>query len=529
LSFTPGDLADHDGLAAFAMRLVKSGMGAGAAVNFLRGAAAGLANVDEERRQRRLKEIPGIVSSAQAKLDSAEPWSPPAARGGDGSDDAPAPVFDDGRMAVRLEDFVAFMQSHDYVFTPAGDFWPAARVDARLPPIPLFDKSGKPIVNDKGEQKEMRASAWLAKHAPVEQMTWAPGLPQLVRDKLIGDGGWIERKGVTVFNLCRPPIIKPGDATKAGPWTAHVGKTYPDEAGHIIDFLAHRVQRPHEKINHGLVLGGLQGIGKDTLLEPVKHAVGPWNFCEVSPQQILGRFNGFAKSVVLRISEAKDMGEFDRFKFYAHMKAYMAAPPDVLRVDEKNLREHSVVNVCGVVLTTNHKTDGIYLPADDRRHFVAWSDCAKADFTEAYWNDLWGWYEREGFGHVAAYLAGFGLSHFNPKAPPPQTAAFWAIVDANRPPEDVEFADVLDGLGREGAVTLTMLLDKAKGETAEWLADPKNRRVIPHRLEQCGYVPVRNDAAEDGLFVIKGRRQAVYAPNRLPIADRLKAARALAK
>jgi hypothetical protein len=44
------------------------------------------------------------------------------------------------------------------------------------------------------------------------------------------------------------------------------------------------VQRPQEKINHALVLGGAQGIGKDTLLEPVKRAVGPWNFEGVSPQ-----------------------------------------------------------------------------------------------------------------------------------------------------------------------------------------------------------------------------------------------------
>ncbi len=402
---------------------------------------------------------------------------------------------------------------------PGGDFWPAARVDARLPPIPLFDKSGKPIVDEKtGAQKEMRASAWLAKHAPVEQMTWAPGLPQLVRDKLISDGGWIERKGVTVLNLYRPPTIELGDATKAGPWLEHVRKIYPDEADHIIAFLAHRVQRPHEKINHGLVLGGLQGIGKDTLLEPVKHAVGPWNFAEVSPQQMLGRFNGFLKSVVLRISEAKDMGEFDRFKFYAHMKAYMAAPPDVLRVDEKNLREHNVFNVCGVVMTTNHKIDGIYLPADDRRHYVAWSEKTKDDFDEAYWSDLWGWYEREGFGHVAAYLAELDLSDFNPKAPPPKTAAFWAIVDANRAPEDAELADVLDELGKD-AVTLDMLIAKATGEIEEWLRDRKNRRVIPHRLEQCGYVPVRNDAAEDGLFKINGRRQVVYAKASSPIGS----------
>ena len=80
------------------------------------------------------------------------------------------------------------------------------------------------------------------------------------------------------------------------------------------------MQRPHEKINHALVLGGKQGIGKDTILEPVKYAVGPWNFNEVSPQQLLGRFNGFLKSVILRVSEARDLGEFDRFAFYDHMK-----------------------------------------------------------------------------------------------------------------------------------------------------------------------------------------------------------------
>ena len=203
--------------------------------------------------------------------------------------------------AVRLEDFVAYMQSHDYIYMPAGDFWPAARVDARLPPVKLFDKSGNPIIDQRtGTQKKILASRWLAKYAPVEQMTWAPGLPQLVRDKLIGDGGWIDRKGATVLNLYRPPTIALGDPSKAGPWLDHVRRIYPDEADHIIAFLAHRVQRPEEKINHGLVLGGLQGIGKDTLLEPIKRAVGPWNFAEVSPQQMLGRFNGFLKSVVLQ-------------------------------------------------------------------------------------------------------------------------------------------------------------------------------------------------------------------------------------
>jgi Family of unknown function (DUF5906) len=107
-------------------------------------------------------------------------------------------------------------------------------------------------------------------------------------------------------------------------------------------WLAHRVQRPEEKVNHALVLGGNQGVGKDTLLEPVKRAVGPWNFSEVWPIQALGRFNGLLRSVVLRVNEARDLGDVDRFKFYDHMKQFTAAPPDVLRIDEKNLREYYI-------------------------------------------------------------------------------------------------------------------------------------------------------------------------------------------
>src|SRR6266851_1914763 len=98
----------------------------------------------------------------------------------------------------------------------------------------------------------------------------------------------------------------------------HLLYVYPDDADHIINWLSHRVQRPHEKLNHALVLGGPQGIGKDTILEPVRNAIGPWNFKEASPKQVLGRFNAYLKSVILRISEARDLGEFDRFAFYDH-------------------------------------------------------------------------------------------------------------------------------------------------------------------------------------------------------------------
>jgi hypothetical protein len=396
-------------------------------------------------------------------------------------------------------------------------------------PVPLFNSNGEPLRDDAGKQKKEQASSWLDKNRPVECMTWAPGEPMLISNRLISGGGWINRDGVTCFNLYRPPLCRQSDAAQAGPWIEHAYRVFGDNAEHIVRWLAHRVQRPGEKINHALLLGGAQGVGKDTLLEPVRYAVGPWNFQEVSPQQALGRFNGFLKSVILRISEARDLGDVDRFAFYDHMKTYTAAPPDVLRVDEKHIREHYILNCCGVIITSNHKTDGLYLPNDDRRHFVAWSNVTKDDFTPAYWNTLWNWYQDGGYEHAAAYLAALDISAFDPKAPPPKTPDFWDIADACRAPEDAELADLLDRMNNPDATTLIRILNEAAdGEIEGWLRDRKNRRAIPHRLEQCGYVSVRNDCAKDGLWKLNDVRQVIYTRSELSIRDRIQAARRLA-
>jgi hypothetical protein len=296
--------------------------------------------------------------------------------------------------AVTLDDFYAYMPMHNYIYTPSREPWPGSSVNARIPPIPVFDKFGNPVLNKKGEQEEISASAWLDQSRPVEQMTWAPGLPMIIRDRLVSAGGWIERKGVSCFNLYRPPEIKIGDATQVEPWLTHVRNVYGEQqVQHIILWLAHRVQRPQEKINHALVLGGAQGIGKDTLLEPVKRAVGPWNFSEVTPQQMFGRFNGYVKSVIAS--------------------------------------------------------------------------------------------------------------------------------------EDAELADVLDRLGNPAATTLVRVQNAATGDFEVWLRDRKHRRQLPFRFEQCGYVPVRNEAAKDGLWVINKARQVVYAKAELALRDRLAAAEQL--
>ena len=94
-----------------------------------------------------------------------------------------------GPHGCQLEDFVAYMPTHNYIFKPTRELWPAQSVDARVPPV------------DDGTGNLIPASKWLAKHRAVEQMTWAPGYPMEIKDRLISEGGWIDRPGCTVFNL----------------------------------------------------------------------------------------------------------------------------------------------------------------------------------------------------------------------------------------------------------------------------------------------------------------------------------------
>jgi hypothetical protein len=392
--------------------------------------------------------------------------------------------------AVTVEDFIAYLPDHSYIFVPTREPWTISGVDARLPPIQALTKTGRPKLKD-GKPELIKASAWIDRNRAVEQLTWCPGMPIMIPDRLVAaDGGWITRKGVTTFNFYRLPDVKLGDAKQATPWLDHVRKVFVEaDAEHCIRWFAHRVQRPGEKLNHALVLGGVPGIGKDSMLAPVKYAVGPGNFHSILPTHLLEPYNDYAKSVVLRVSEAHDLGEISRYAFYERTKIYAAAPPDVLRINEKFLRQYYALNFVGLIITTNYKVGGLYLTPDDRRHYFAWSDRTEVDFGDKYWDTLWDWYDAGGCEHVAAYLATLDLSDFDPKAPPPKTAAFWETVGANQAPENSELADVIDALGNPDALTPKLLATKATGSIAEWLSERKSLRALPHRLERtsaCG-------------------------------------------
>jgi hypothetical protein len=413
-------------------------------------------------------------------------------------------------------DFWAYLPERKYWFVKTRKLWPAETIRS------IFGK---------GAPEEFDATK------PTHSATWCPGKPTIILDTIADEGGLIPTPGCKTFNMYRPPMPIDGNPDKITPWMKHGEKLWGGHWDHIVKWFACRVQHPEIKINHGLVMGSLyQGIGKDLVTAPVRRAVGEWNFKDVSATRAFKYAddqNSFLERVILRLNEAHDLGDA-RFAFYEKSKPWMAAPPETLNIVDKWIKQHSMMNLVGVIITTNHRTDGLYMDPQDRRHYCAWSDALPEQFPDEYWTDFANWLETEGRENVAHYLATLKLDDFDPKARPPKTDFWWAMVHANQHSETAGLLDVLDTVAQfdrlgetiyPAAITIDMLAAWARAgghkleEIETFLRDNGKRRQLSHRLEKLGYEAHQNTAYE-GMWKVDGKRQIIYVQRALTPAER---------
>ena len=62
---------------------------------------------------------------------------------------------------VTLDDFVAYMPVHSYIFTPCREVWAGAIVNARLPRVPVLDRHGQPKARRQGQAVTIAPTLWL--------------------------------------------------------------------------------------------------------------------------------------------------------------------------------------------------------------------------------------------------------------------------------------------------------------------------------------------------------------------------------
>ena len=107
---------------------------------------------------------------------------------------------------------------------------------------------------------------------------------------------------------------------------------------------------------------------------------------------------------LLRVSETRDLGDINRYGFYEATKTMTAAPPDMTRVNVKHVPQFYVPNVTGVIFTTNYPADGLYLPPDDRRHYVCGTELVRDETWDRYCMEYVEVVRFGRIGDVIAYL-----------------------------------------------------------------------------------------------------------------------------
>jgi len=187
-------------------------------------------------------------------------------------------------LRVPITDFLALASDGKFIHIPTRGIWTSAKpIDDMFPAI-ITDPGTAPR-----DWITVTASEWLNRHNRVEQVTWAPDEPMIIEDRVMAEGGWIDVPGARVFNLYRAPTLVPAKGDPS-PWIDHVRLLYGKTDGErVIRFLAAMMQG--RKINHALIMGGEQGIGKDTILAPVVAYFGYWNVNNIDPKDLLGDFN----------------------------------------------------------------------------------------------------------------------------------------------------------------------------------------------------------------------------------------------
>jgi len=412
------------------------------------------------------------------------------------------------------EDFYAHLPTHSYINRRTREFLSVDAVNGHL--RRFTDSLG------------MKPAAWLDVFRAVQQMSWQPSHPEIIEGMVSINGHLQPDPKGRIYNLYRASDAVASDAD-ASPWVNHVRSLYPEGADHIMKYCAYRIQNPGEKINHALVIGGSQGIGKDLILEPLRYGVGRSNSADVNPGDLFKDFTPWVECTLLIINEARDLGDVDRYKFYESSKRFIAAPPDTLPCNRKYLASYDVPNVMAVVITSNNKLSGLYIEPDDRRHYVAWSTAEKQP--SSYFDRLWNWLQDGGKQAVLGYLQRLDIADFNPKAEPPKTEAWRQIVAAHANPEETALSDALEDEqgNRIQIATVREIIAAAQFggqvELAAMLMDRKNARKIPHLLERIGLETLPNPYAKDGRWRLgDGKKETLYIDRKLPYAERLKLA-----
>ena len=216
---------------------------------------------------------------------------------------------------------------------------------------------------------------------------------------------------------------------------------------HVLNFLAHLLQKPGERVNHALLITSpVKGVGKSTLGQIVRKLAGESNSGVAQSKDLKSQFDGWiAGKLVVQVDEVYEAGNWDLAN---KLKPLITEP--TVSVNIKYGPQKEVQNFARFLMFSNHSAP-INIEEGDRRYFVVNSKATARD--PSYYQRL----HREalsedGIGAIHAWLMKRDIGGWNSFAAPPMTEAKQAIEDVSGNPLFTYVADLVENGGLYGAL-----------------------------------------------------------------------------
>ena len=345
--------------------------------------------------------------------------------------------------------------------------------------------------------------------------TYLPGSPRLV-----------DQNGRRLLNRWSPGLAlldRVISDSEIQPWLDHLKYLVsdPEEGAVVLDWMAHLVQRRAPKANFAILLGGVEGIGKSLLFDPIVRFLGSENVRTTSEVEIKDKYTSWvAERELVMMEEIRGLSE----EVMNRLKMYIAAPPYMVPVNEKNIKHYETPNVARFVAFTNSQY-ALQLNAHDRRWFVLWSGAETRE--PDYYTKLAKWFEVNAV-LIGSWLAQRDLSGFAAQGKAPMTAAkgemqldalgsldYWVneAIANKAPPFETDLITVEDVISR---------MSRLPWEARRTLRPEANEKSISMALKKAGATKLERVSLGKKLETTGASRTVLWAIRGQPMVRDLR-------
>ncbi|SFE36138.1 hypothetical protein SAMN04488523_106278 [Sulfitobacter brevis] len=305
---------------------------------------------------------------------------------------------------------------------------------------------------------------------------------------------FVENEGQISFNTWRPSELQrePGDVSIILEHFDYLVPD-PDERRHVLDALAHSVQRPSEKIAHCVFFIGGQGTGKSWVSQLLMLVFGAHNVFVTDNQMLTSSFNAPMGNRQVLILE--EVGLADKAEAYNTLKMWVT--DEKVTVNEKNVPQYFATTP-RLMLAYSNRDLPLKIEEGDRRFMFVQSPSTPRD--AEYYTRLF----EHGLPQAGAFLQWLfdrDISNFSAKARPPMTGVKRKIISESKPAVSRAIEDMLlegEWPFNEEIFTLSDVMTEVLPRV------PNNANRSPQEfakvLQKSGFVPASKHQVRVGSY-----------------------------